>query len=187
MKVREKGFTSVELTIALLISSIIIGFIYAVYHFSLSYSRKWEQKIALENNVFLIMNQISADIRRGVDIFNSRSNYFLIQNTEGNINYCFTVDSLERNNFTINSESCRLDTFYLEVQSLRTDDSWGEQFEYYSLGEKSNDSLLYVSDVFFFGLKMSNGTRNMELRSSVFLRNRSIARFNRLLREGYDE
>ncbi|MEJ2627219.1 MAG: hypothetical protein P8078_01475 [bacterium] len=188
MKSGNQGFTSVELTIALLISSIIIGFIYTVYHFSLSYSRKWEEKIELENNAFLSMNQITSDMREGMDIFNSGNNYIFVQNSQGNIYYYITVDSLQRNNFTINSESCRVDTFFLGIQTLRSDSSWGKGIiNHYSLREEKSDSMWYASDVITLGLKISNEKKSMDLRSSVCMRNRSIARFNRLLGGGYDK
>lgn len=183
MKSNTQGFTSVELTIALLIASIIIGFIYAVYHFSLSYSRKWEEKIELENNAFLSMNQLTTDMREGEDILNSEDNHIFVQNSEENIHYYYTVDSLQRNNFRINSENCRLDTFFIGIQTLRSDSSWGKGIiNQYSLREEKSDSMWYASDVITLGLKISNEKRSMELRSSVFLRNRNIARFNRLLR-----
>ena len=188
MKSNTQGFTSVELTIALLIASIIIGFIYMVYYFSLSYSRKWEEKINLENNAFISMNQLTLDMRDGIDIIKGGSNHFFIQNSVSNINYTYTIDSLQRNNFTINSESCRVDTFFLGIQTLRSDSSWGKGIiNHYSLREEKSDSMWYASDVITLGLKISNEKKSMDLRSSVCMRNRSIARFNRLLGGGYDK
>ncbi len=188
MKLREKGFTSVELAIALLISSIIIGFIYTVYHFSLSYSKKWKQKIELENNAFLCMNQLTADIKEGMDIFRSRYNQVFIQKLEGNIHYCFTVDSIVRNSFRINSESCTLDTLSLAVQILKTENSWDEEsFEYSFERNEDNDTTFYASDVITISMHLSNGTKSMGLQTSVNPRNRNIARFNRLLNGGRDE
>lgn len=182
MKQYMKGFTSVELIIALLISSVIIGFIYTVYHFSLSYSQKWKQKIELENNVFLGMNQCTADLREGMDVY-SNDNTMFIKKSQDNIYYFFTADSLGKNNFRINSEYCKLDTFFLAVLGLNMEAiEDGKKIESISLQGRSMDSLLYSSDVLSLGLKMSNTVKSMELRSSVFLRNRKIVRFNRLLK-----
>lgn len=65
---RESGFTVVEAIIALLLTSLVVGFAYSSYTFLSHRVAQWKTRTALENTVHLIVRDWSQQARRAVEV-----------------------------------------------------------------------------------------------------------------------
>jgi type II secretory pathway component PulJ len=173
MNKNEKGYTIIELMIALSLSMITIGFIYEAYFISARMLKNWQDKIRCEDTALICMDSLCRDVLRSVDFKNTgESETTLIGDDDRAIVYRFHDGNLFRNGFQINPPSVRVDRVIIRNINATEIAEFSDRAATYSTFDlrpsiDTTDAVIPVSVEF----AAHNKTKQISLRSAVLPRN----------------
>jgi hypothetical protein len=169
----EKGYTSVELMIAVVLSLMLIGFIYSAYFFSIRITRSWREKINLEDTAMICLNRISLDLVNCSEIFQMNKNGLkLLLNNKKTINYDFGGGNLFRNGIRMNDHGFNIIdlsfayTIPDEIQK-DLDNDWENE----SSDDIFRNKIVLQNPLITVKMFIGDSKKQMELRSAIHPRN----------------
>ncbi len=170
MNPREKGYTTIELMVAISLSLIFIGFVYSVYHFSIRLTRSWDEKINLENQALICMDRLNRDLITASEIliYGTDTLAVLIQNKQ--IGYGIRNGDLFRNSFRINSDKFTISQFVVNRDTSReSDENKLSESEFISaLSSEKNRDMPFVFTIQF---TVTGPKKQLTLHSAIHSRN----------------
>lgn len=136
---KEKGFTIIELLVAMTVTGILISVVYMTYHFSLRHLRMWEKLSVLERDSSIIAQQLERDILESQKVeYINPSEWVIVSLNGKEIRYQFRENILLRNQFPINREEVRIMAF--DMQPVQFTGFNDPRMENFSKGVDSNRS-----------------------------------------------
>ena len=122
MNPREKGYTTIELMVAISLSLIFIGFVYSVYHFSIRLTRSWNEKINLEDQALICMDRLNRDLIAASEILIYGTDTLAVVIRGQQIGYGIRNGDLFRNGFRINSDKFAVSQFVVNRDTIQESD-----------------------------------------------------------------
>jgi hypothetical protein len=123
MNHKERGYTTIELMVAISLSLIFIGFVYSVYHFSIRLTRSWDEKICLEDQVLICMDRLNRDLIAASEIKVLGADTLAVIVRDKQIGYRIRKGVLYRNGFRIHSDKIVVTEFKVKRDAgLQPDD-----------------------------------------------------------------
>lgn len=173
MKRHEKGFTSVELLMAIAITFMTVGFVYGLYYMSQRTLYKWNQKVNLEDAAFICIKQITQDMVHAyrVQMIGSDS-LVIVQANDEEILYCRFNNNVYRNGYPMLDQDHRIvDWSFREHSKFSVKENQDDLSMREDIWQSDNQDFLPEIPVFEVELTLDDDTRNMTVRSAVQMRN----------------
>lgn len=177
-----KGFTSVELMVAMAVTCIIAGFLYSVYFFSMKLSKSWRERIAGEDTAVICMHRLTGDLIRTHAMYGfGEEKWILYMNDDSQIVYERQDDNLFRNGYRLNSPYIGIYGLTMKY-AIHDSSNWENGTSLFDTSEA--DSILVNGDteVPMVEVEMLVGDikRQFTLRAVVYPRNADKAVFQTL-------
>ena len=162
-----RGFTSVELMVAMAVTSIIAGFLYSVYFFSMKLSKSWREKMAGEDTAVICMHRLTEDLIRAhrIDRFDD-AKWILYLDDDKRILYERQDNNLFRDGYRLYNSSIGIYGLILETSINNS-----------SNGENKDNSEVPMVEV---EMLVGDAKRRFTLRAVVYPRNGDKAVFQTL-------
>lgn len=171
---KEKGFTIIEMLVAITITGILITVVYMAYHFSLRHLRTWEKLSVLERESSIIAQQLRSDILESQKVKNTGLSEWEIVGLDGKeIWYQFQEGTLLRNQFPMNKEEVCITAF--DMQPVKFGELNDSRMGDFSEGVDLNQSL-YDSGIRLICTLESNG-KTIDLSCNLRPRNQHLNEF----------
>jgi hypothetical protein len=162
----SRGYTTVELMVAMSIAFVVVGFAYSAYFFSSRMVKTWRAKTECEDTAFVCMDRISRDVRRCVDVrADGGSGAFLILEHGKAIRYDLKNGGLFRNGFQMNQAAMHVDTLLFRPIQRAGDPVPGFSTSGASAGTAETSGAMQIELIVY------NKVKRMRLQSAVFPRN----------------
>ncbi len=173
MNHKEKGFTTVELLMAITITFITVGFVYGLYYASQRTLHKWNQKINLEDAAFICIKQMTNDIVHAYSIKVISSDSLVIAQTHNEqILYCRLNENLYRNGYPLLDQDHRIvDWSFQEHSKFSTDENQEDFFIQDNTWQFGNQDYLPEIPIFEVELTLADDAQNITIRSAIQMRN----------------
>jgi len=182
MNHHEKGFTTIELLMAISITFITVGFIYGVYYESQRTLRTWNQKINLEDAAFICIKQLTSDMAHAysIKVLNNDS-LVIVQVNDKQILYCRLNDNVYRNGYPLLDKDHRIvDWSFQEHSKFSTENNQENVFIQDNTWQSEDQNYLPEIPLFEVELTLANKNRSITIRSAIQMRNGFDGVFHRV-------
>lgn len=182
MKKSEAGFTTTELLIAIQLTFLLIGFLYAGYSFSLRLSKTWRDRMALENAAAVCMRAMVHDIRQAATILRARDKELALLTDSGKqIVYQLQNGRIMRNGQPVSTLSTIMETITFRYATMNNEEvSRGftqNRLKYFSprtTSDKAQIALVRIE------LALANRGKQIRMTAAISPRNYHLRAFERL-------
>lgn len=166
MSSSEKGFTSIELLVAISIALGLVGFVYEAYFFTMRMNASWQRKMEVDNTGWICMHRLSRDLIRAEQLSNLSDSSATLTNTDHRrIVYSLRNGVLFRNGMRLNHPPVVFQTCRILPIPLISKDMSG--FMENKTQSKSGDEDVLVQIEIAYG----DGAKTVSLQTVVFPRN----------------
>ncbi len=117
----NRGYTLVELLIALLITFVLGGVLFSVYVASIRYVEPWRREVALENHTHLIVQRLATDLAHAEQLIDEGNKTWTLTYASGRVVQYSSQDSvLRRNDRRMHDDLLSAVAFHLVPSRLET-------------------------------------------------------------------